>query len=68
MSEKQMNQQTGKWEVDGVPVTYQVTWNDVDTGEKLSREFDDIDQGYEYYGDKQRSPRAVGVTWQHLPW
>jgi hypothetical protein len=70
MSEKQWNAATGKWEIDGVPITYRVTWKHVDTGKDHVhvREFDDVDQGYDFYHDVQRDAYCYKVTWDHVPW
>ncbi|KYH45441.1 hypothetical protein AZH51_16065 [Branchiibius sp. NY16-3462-2] len=55
-----------KWTVDGVPVTYRVTWKTYD-GEDHEREFTDIDQGYSFYEDMQKGASAYRVTWEHVP-
>lgn len=68
MGEKAWNAAAGRWEIDGVPVTYRVTWKSMDSGEEHSREFNDVDQGYSYYEMKQRDANSYGATWEHVPW
>ncbi|MDQ7903527.1 hypothetical protein RB614_03240 [Phytohabitans sp. ZYX-F-186] len=62
MGEKQWNAATGRWEIDGVPIAYRVTWKVVDTGEEHTREFNDVDQGYEFHPQcwsrSRSSPRS----------
>jgi hypothetical protein len=57
-----------RWEIDGVPITYKVTWTDIDTGEQQEREFTDIDQGYSFYEWCKKSRLCSGATWDHVPW
>lgn len=68
MSEKKMNPVTREWEIDGVPITYRVTWKSPDTGEDHSKDFVDVDNGYDFYQQMQRSVKASSVTWDHVPW
>lgn len=68
MGEKSWNATTGKWEIGGVPITYRVTWKVTDTGEIRTEEFDDVDQGYDFYQQKKRTAGAYGATWEHIPW
>ena len=68
MGEKKWNAATGRWEIDGVPITYRVTWKAVDTGEEHTREFNDVDQGHEFYQDMKRTAGVYGATWDHIPW
>lgn len=70
MSEKAWNAITGQWEINGVPITYRVTWKDYDDAgrETHEREFDDVDQGYSFYEDMRRSADVFAVTWDHIPW
>lgn len=56
-----------RWTVDGVPVTYRVTWR-TDGGVHHQEEFSDIDQGYSFYEAMQKSANAYGVTWDHIPY
>ena len=56
-----------KWTVDGVPVTYRVTWKTYD-GEFHERDFSDVDQGYSFFEDMQKGATAHSVTWEHLPY
>jgi hypothetical protein len=69
MGEKEWNAEKGNWEIDGIPVTYRVTWRSVDSGgEQHTRDFSDVDQGYSFYQDMQKSGGAYDVTWAHVPW
>lgn len=68
MGEKKWNATTGRWEIDGVPITYRVTWKSIDTGEEHVRDFNDIDQGYDFYQLMQRDAYSIKVTWDHVPW
>jgi hypothetical protein len=67
MGEKNWNAERQIWEVDGVPCTYRVTWKSVDGGEEHTREFTDVDQGYDFYLGLQKSAQSYGATWEHLP-
>lgn len=68
MTEKAWNAAAGRWEVDGVPIGYRVTWRNIDDGSEHSREFADVDQGFDFYQAKQRSANAYDATWEHLPY
>jgi hypothetical protein len=68
MAEKKWNKKTDNWEIDGVPVTYRVKWKNIDDGEYYSKEFDDVDNGYDYYQRKLKNPHCIDVTWEHIPW
>lgn len=68
MAEKKLNKKTNKWEIDGVPITYKVSWKDIDDGLDYSMEFSDVDQGYDYYQQKLKNASCIKVTWQHIPW
>jgi hypothetical protein len=68
MSEKVWNKGSQQWEIDGVAVTYRVTWRNIDTGAEEVREFDDVDQGYDFYQMMQRDAHSTGATWEHLPY
>ena len=68
MSEKKWNAAAGRWEIDGVPITYRVTWKVVDTGAVHTSEFKDVDQGYDFYQQMKRTAGAYGATWDHIPW
>ncbi|MEX5236011.1 hypothetical protein [Kocuria arenosa] len=68
MTEKLWNKATGKWEIDGTPISYRVTWKSIDDGAEHTREFTDIDQGYDFYQDMLKSAKTYGATWDHLPY
>ncbi len=68
MGEKNWNAEKDRWEIDGVPIHYRVTWKSIDDGEEHTREFTDVDQGYDFYQQKQRSRHSYGATWEHLPY
>lgn len=68
MGEKKWNAASGRWEIDGVPIRYRVTWREFDSGEEHAREFDDVDQGYEFYRLMQRDANSYRATWEHIPW
>ncbi|MGW5097806.1 hypothetical protein ACWEQ1_26050 [Streptomyces nodosus] len=68
MAEKKMNPVTRRWEIDGVPITYRVTWKNINTGEEHAEDFNDVDQGYDFYQMMQRDAYAIKVTWDHVPW
>jgi hypothetical protein len=68
MSKKEWNTASGNWEIDGIPVTYRVSWKSMDDGEQHTREFTDVDQGYDFYEDMQKSAHSYAVTWEHIPW
>lgn len=69
MSEKAWNADAGRWEIDGVPVTYRVSWTSVDPArEQHTKEFTDVDQGYSFYEQMQRTAGTYAVTWDHVPW
>lgn len=46
MSEKKWNAEAGNWEVDGIPVSYRVSWRNIDRGDEHTKDFTDVDQGY----------------------
>lgn len=69
MAEREWNDKTRTWEVDGNPLTYRVSWK-TGHGEQHSRDFASIDDGYEYYQWLKKSPRlmenglyAVDIQW-----
>lgn len=68
MGEKKWNKSTQNWEIDGVPVTYTVNWKNIDDGMYHTKEFRDVDQGYDFYQRILKDPRCINVTWQHNPW
>ena len=69
MGEKKWNDKTGHWEIDGVQVTYRVTWRSVDEGgAEHTKEFTDIDAGYAFYQGMKNSAEAYDATWEHIPW
>jgi len=69
MGEKQWNAARNTWEIDGVPVTYRVTWKSVDEGgAEHAEEFTNIDHGYDLYLSMKKSAHAYGATWEHLPY
>ncbi|MFC5216177.1 hypothetical protein [Streptomyces coerulescens] len=45
---------------------YRVTWKNIETGEECVKEFNDIDQGYDYYQMMQRDAYAIKVRWEHV--
>ncbi|QJU54528.1 hypothetical protein SCB71_15480 [Herbiconiux sp. KACC 21604] len=67
MGEKKWN--NGVWEIDGVPITYRVTWKTYESPDEVfSEEFSDVDNGYDFYEMKKRSADNFAVTWDHIPW
>jgi len=68
MGEKKWNKKTDNWEIDGVPVTYTVTWTNINDGKYYTKEFSDIDNGYEYYQWLLKGANCINVTWNHIPW
>lgn len=69
MSDKVWNADAANWEIDGVPVTYRVSWTVMDSGgERRTEETTNVDQGYGFYEDMKRSANAYKVTWGHIPW
>lgn len=69
MSEKAWNASTGEWEIDGVPITYRVTWKTFEpAGAERSREFSDIDQGHSFYEMMRRDSNSFDATWEHVPY
>ena len=53
---------------DDPSLNYRVTWQSVDeSGATHERVFDDRDNGWDFYQDKQGSADAYGVTWDHIP-
>ena len=68
MGEKKWNKRTSNWEIDGVPVTYTVSWENIDDGGYYTKEFSDVDQGYDFYQQRLKDANCINVTWQHNPW
>jgi hypothetical protein len=48
------------------PVTYRVTWKSYDDANVHTREFTDIDDGYDFYQHMQKGARGYKVTWEHV--
>ena len=49
-------------------LNYRVTWKSVDGGnETHERVFTNMDHGWDFYQDMQKSPGAYGATWEHIP-
>lgn len=49
-------------------LNYRVTWRSVNEGGTThERIFTSRDQGWDFYQDMQKSPRAYGATWEHIP-
>lgn len=52
-------------------LNYRVTWKSLslekDDGAICEKVFTSRDQGWDFYQDMQKSPRAYGVTWEHIP-
>jgi len=47
---------------------YRVTWRSVEeSGKTYEKVFTSRDQGWDFYQDMQKSPRAYGATWEHIP-
>ena len=67
MGEKKWNGKTGDWEIDGVPITYTVSWKNIDDGGCYTKEFSDVDHGYDFYQQKQKNSSCINVTWEHNP-
>ena len=55
-----------RWEVDGKPVTYRVTWESYDDSDDHVREFTDIDNGYDFYEYMRKGARGYKVTWESV--
>ncbi len=70
MGEKKRNAEKLNREVDEVPVTYRVTWESFDDAgehiEKHTKDFTDIDQGYDFYQHRLKSRRSYNATWEHV--
>lgn len=64
---KYWNKEQERWEMNGEPYTYRVTYIDVRDGEKHVRDFTDIDNGYEVYEDLDDTWWAKEVQWDHIP-
>lgn len=48
-------------------LNYRVRWKSVDEGGKAyERVFTSRDQGWDFYQDKKKSPRAYDVDWTHI--
>jgi hypothetical protein len=65
---KRWNHLRGNWEIDGEPVSYRVSWTDIDSGVRHVKEYADIDQGYTAYEQMLKTAGALGVKWEHVPW
>lgn len=52
-------------------LNYRVTWKSLslekDDGTVHEKVFTSRDQGWDFYQDMQKSPRASGATWEHIP-
>lgn len=50
-------------------LNYRVTWRSLeeDDGKTYEKVFTSRDQGWDFYQDKQKSSRAYGATWDHIP-
>ena len=68
MPDKQWNEVARNWEIDGIPVTYRVSWKQTSDGSEHSREFLDLDQGYSFFQDMKKGAGAYAVMWDHVPW
>jgi hypothetical protein len=44
-----------------------VSWKSIDNGDEYTRESTDVDQGYSFYEDMQKSAGAYRVTWEQIP-
>lgn len=66
MGEKKWNAERGNWEIDGKPVTYTVSWTNIDTGHDHTEEFTDVDQGHSFFEQLRKSPHAISVKWDHV--
>lgn len=64
VGDKVWNDATDNWEKDGQPYTYRVTWSDIE-GNQSTKDFADVDQGWDYYQDRQKD--SFGATWDHIP-
>ena len=66
MGERTWNADKNNWEVDDEPVTYRVTWKNVDDSDEHVKDFTNIDHGYDFYQDLQKSADSYGATWEHV--
>lgn len=62
---KVWNKDTENWEVDGVPCTYRVSWED-ENGNSNEKIFKSVDAGYDYY--KEIKAQYKKANWEHLPY
>lgn len=63
---KSWNKETGRWEVDGQPISYRVTWRNFDDSEEHEQIFNDVDQAYDFYQSKRKGRESYGATYEHL--
>lgn len=49
-------------------LNYRVTWKAFDESGKIYEDtFTSRDEGWDFYQQKKKSPRAYGTTWEHIP-
>lgn len=64
--EKYWNPYKQNWEKDGKPYIYRVTWTSREDGEVYTKDYRDIDSGYEFYEDCKTDPDTKNVDWEHI--
>lgn len=65
--EKYWNPATQNWEMDGLPYTYRVTYIDLRDMKEKTKDYTDIDNGYEDCEYYEKSGYAANVRWYHIP-
>ena len=65
-SGKQWNVEKDRWEVNGEPISYRVTWKETDEPGEFERIFTDVDQTYDFYQSKLKGRGSYGAAYEHL--
>ena len=65
-SGKRWNAEKDRWEIDGEPISYRVSWKNIDEPGEFERIFTDVDQAYDFYQSKRKSYGSYGATYEHL--
>lgn len=66
LGEKLWNKDDQVWNVDGEPISYRVSWTSSTDQQDRTRDFDDIDNGYDFYQDCLKDAGCLNVTWAHV--
>ena len=65
--QKYWNPNRGTWEKDGNPYTYRVSYKDRRDDQLYTKDYVDIDNGYEDYQYYDKQWYTDGTSWDHIP-